>query len=169
VRKGLTARLGKAPDPALFERSLDVFSRCYRENLFRDSRLYSGVAETLSALKTAGMRLGCVTNKRETFARTLLDRAGIAPSLDFVYGGDTFDARKPDPTPLLEAATHFGIAPSAAVMVGDSTNDREAARGAGFGFIFAAYGYARPDDPALADGLATIAQFSDLGELLCPQ
>jgi phosphoglycolate phosphatase-like HAD superfamily hydrolase len=53
-------------------------------------------------------------------------------------------------------------------MIGDSVNDREAARGAGFAFVFAAYGYTESDDPAMTDGLATIRDFSELRGLLCP-
>jgi phosphoglycolate phosphatase-like HAD superfamily hydrolase len=54
-------------------------------------------------------------------------------------------------------------------MVGDSANDRSAAIAAGFAFVFAAYGYAPADDPALTDAFAVIERFADLRELLCPQ
>jgi phosphoglycolate phosphatase len=111
--------------------------------------------------------VGCVTNKRERFARDLLSRAGIDGQMRFVYGGDTFGARKPDPVQLLMAAERWSVAPEDAVIVGDSINDREAARRAGFGFVFAAYGYARADDPALGDGLAVIRTFRELVPLLC--
>ena len=92
--------------------------------------------------------------------------AGVERQLRFVFGGDSLPAKKPDPIQLQRAAADFGVAPAEAVMVGDSLNDREAARRAGFGFVFAAYGYSRADDPALTDGLAVIRKFGDLGALL---
>ena len=158
---------GRPGEPALFPLALEAFDHCYAENLYRESRLYPDVTATLHALAAAGLVVGCVTNKRERFARELLRRAGIDNQLRFVFGGDSLAAKKPDPIQLRRAAADFGVAPDEAIMVGDSINDREAARRAGFGFVFAAYGYARADDAALTDGLAVIRKFGELGALLC--
>jgi phosphoglycolate phosphatase len=108
-----------------------------------------------------------VTNKREGYARELLQLAGIDGQMSFVYGGDTFRAKKPDPLQLNTAAERWSVAPAEAILVGDLHNDCEAAHRAGFGFVFAAYGYAAPDDPALTGGLAVIQTFADLHSLLC--
>jgi phosphoglycolate phosphatase len=150
----------------MFPLALEAFDRCYAENLYRESRLYPDVPATLDALAAAGLVVGCVTNKRERFARELLRRAGIDRQLHFLFGGDTLSAKKPDPVQLLRAAADSGIAPADAVMVGDSINDRDASRRAGFGFVFAAYGYARADDAALSDGLGVIRKFGELPALL---
>lgn len=167
IGRGFSAGLcGRPGEPAMFPLALAAFDRCYAENLYRESRVYPDVPATLEALTAAGLVIGCVTNKRERFARELLRRAGIDRQLHFVFGGDTLPAKKPDPIQLNRAAADFGIAPAEAVMVGDSINDREAARRAGFGFVFAGYGYARADDPALSDGLAVIRKFGELPALL---
>jgi phosphoglycolate phosphatase len=168
VRSALTAVAGSLPDADLFERTLAAFDQCYRENLFRASHLYPGVAPALNALRSKGLILGCVTNKREVYARELLQRAGIADSLSFIHGGDTFSARKPDPVPLLQAAQDHHVAVEECVLIGDSGNDRRAAMAAGFAFIFAAYGYSPADDPQLTDGFGVISSFAGLPELLCP-
>jgi len=170
IRRGLSAAVGDAHiDPDLFSRVFAAFDHCYRDNLFRRTTVYPGVRETLEGLRAQGVVLGCITNKREAYSRALLDVSGLGASLSFVYGGDTLGVRKPDPTPLLAAARKAGIRPAASVMVGDSRNDREAARASGFAFVFAAYGYSAADDPFLTDGLATIATFSELGSLLYPR
>lgn len=130
--------------------------------------MYPGVAAALKALGAAGLTLGCVTNKRESYARALLEQAGLAGQLHFVTGGDTFGSRKPDPEGLRHAAERYGASPEECVMVGDSSNDREAARRAGFAFVFAAYGYAQAAEPRLTDGLGTIGSFGELPGLLCP-
>jgi phosphoglycolate phosphatase len=166
VRRGLTAGLGQAPSPPVLDTALAAFHRCYAGNLFTASKLYPGVHETLTVLRGHGIALGCITNKPKAYTGTLLERAGIDTLLDFAFSADTFDRKKPDPTPLLRAAERFGVAPSEAVMIGDSRNDREAARAAGFDFIYAAYGYARADDPGLNQGNATIGSFGELAELL---
>jgi len=144
-----------------------VFRRCYAEHLFVDSRLYPGVAETLAALSGAGIRVGCITNKAEAFATALLNQAGIGGALDFIHGGDTFGIRKPHPEALLRTAAKYGIPPAEAVMVGDSINDFEAARRAGFDFIFARYGYVNSDRATLETARGTIGEFAELRGLLC--
>ena len=166
VRRGLTAGLGEAPSGPVLEAALAAFHRCYRANLFNASRLYPGVPETLRDLRGRGIVLGCITNKPQAYTAPLLEQAGIAGSLDFAISGDTFETKKPDAKPLLGAADKHGIAPADAVMIGDSKNDRDAARSAGFGFIFAAYGYASPDDPELNEADAVLEAFSGLSELL---
>lgn len=165
--RGLAATLGRAPDESAIRRALSAFDACYRDNLFRASRLYPGAAAVLAEIGAAGCVAGCITNKREDYARALLEQAGIADRLRFVCGGDSFPRRKPDPEPLLGVAAAHGLEPAACVMIGDSANDRRAAAAAGFEFVFAAYGYARPDDPELTDGLAVITSLDALPRLLC--
>lgn len=167
VRRALTAGGGGPPDDALLRSALEAFKRCYQEHLYVASRLYPGVPETLEALAAAGLKLGCATNKPEAFARELLDQAGIGASFDFIHGADSFATKKPSPEPLSRAAEKFAIPPNQAIMVGDSRNDLDAARAAGFDFVFAAYGYAQRDDPVLNAGLATIDSFAALKQLLC--
>jgi phosphoglycolate phosphatase len=166
VRRGLTAGLGTEPPRSTLDSALAAFQRCYRSRLFVASRLFPGVRETLGALRARGLVVGCITNKPQAYTGALLEQAGVAGLLDFAFSGDSFDTKKPDPKPLLSAARQYGIEPSAAVMIGDGVNDRDAALAAGFGFIFAAYGYTAADDPALNRADAVIGAFSDLERLL---
>lgn len=128
-------------DRRLLEPALAEFSRVYEANLFVRSRLYEGVAETLATFSRRGIALACITNKRERFALDVLEQAGIREPFGAVIGGDTLAAKKPDPLQLLAAAERLGAAADAAAMVGDSYHDLHAAAGAGFGFVWAAYGY----------------------------
>jgi phosphoglycolate phosphatase len=169
VSKGLGAALGRAPDEELFRRTLTAFDRCYGARLFRASSVYPGAAAALDRIAAAGCIVGCITNKRESYACALLDQAGLARHLQFICGGDTFAAKKPHPDALLGVASANGLDPSQCVMIGDSDNDRIAAAAAGFEFIFAAYGYASADDARLTDGLAVASSMSEIAELLCPR
>lgn len=109
-----------------------------------------------------------MTNKREAYARALLEQAGLAGRLAFVIGGDSVERKKPDPEGLERAGREYAVDRAECVVIGDSIYDREAARAAGIAFIFASYGYGRADDPALTDGLASITGFDELPALLCP-
>jgi phosphoglycolate phosphatase-like HAD superfamily hydrolase len=47
------------------------------------------------------------------------------------------------------AAQTLGVEPAAAALVGDSHQDLRAARGAGYSFVLASYGYGKIDETEL--------------------
>lgn len=141
VRRALIGQLDGEPDEALFERAYPIFLALYAENTSKRSRLYPGVQAGLDFLKAAGYPLGCVTNKAAQFTEPLLRDLGVADFFTIIISGDTLEKKKPDPLPLLHAARHFGVAPEAALMIGDSVSDVKAARAAGFQIVCMSYGY----------------------------
>jgi phosphoglycolate phosphatase len=60
--------------------------------------------------------------------------------------GDDTTKLKPDPLPLLVAAQNMRVDPQRALMIGDSSNDVQAARAAGFQIICTSYGYNHGED-----------------------
>jgi phosphoglycolate phosphatase len=118
--------------------------------------VYAGVVEGLQALKAAGLRLACLTNKPTNFAKPLLEAKGLAAYFDVVFGGDAFERKKPDPLPLQKTCEALGATPAATLMVGDSSNDARAARAAGCPVILVTYGYnhGEPVRGVDADGFA---------------
>jgi phosphoglycolate phosphatase len=145
--------------------ALAAFLACYADNLFVRSRLYPSVLPTLEKLRTRGYRLCCITNKRFAFSDKLLVQAGIRDRFELLLGGDSLPEKKPSPLPLKTAAEALGIAPSAATLVGDSHQDLRAARGAGFGFVLASYGYGKVDETELGTS-PRIQDFTALPETL---
>ena len=141
--------------------ALAAFLACYRDNLFVRSRLYPGVQTTLDALRARGLKICCITNKRYAFSHELLVAAGIRDYFDSLLGGDSLAEKKPSPLQLKFAAETVGIAPSAAVLVGDSHQDLRAARAAGYGFVLASYGYGKIDETELGSS-PRIRSFADL-------
>ncbi len=89
------------------EPGLAAFSAAYEAQVFVRSRLYAGVPETLAALGARGVALACITNKREHFARAVLDQAGILEPFSLVIGGDTLPTKKPDPLGLTVQPYHL--------------------------------------------------------------
>jgi phosphoglycolate phosphatase len=145
--------------------ALAAFAAHYRDHLFVRSKLYAAAEATLDALRTRGIRLCCVTNKRHAFSEALLRQAGVRDRFELVLGGDSLAEKKPSPLPLKVAAETLGVAPASAALVGDSSQDLRAARGAGFAFVFAAYGYGKVD-PAELGSSPRIARFADLEWLI---
>jgi phosphoglycolate phosphatase len=102
---------------------------------------YPGVEQGLRRLHVAGLPLAVVTNKQHRFAVGLLRMRGLDSLFGEVVGGDTCERRKPDPQPLLWAASRLGSPASLTLMVGDSGNDVKAARAAGMPVVCVPYGY----------------------------
>ena len=149
-----------ARDPR-HEAALAAFLVCYRDNLFVRSRLYPEVVATLDALRARGLRLCCITNKRQAFSDRLLADAGISDGFELVLGGDALPEKKPSPLPLNVAAERLGVPAAAATLVGDSHQDLRAARAAGYGFVLASYGYGKIDETELG-AVPRIRRFADL-------
>lgn len=105
------------------------------------SALYAGVLEGLQALRAGGLRLACVTNKPLAFTQPLLAAKGLQGLFEQVFGGDSFATKKPDPLPLLKTCEALGTTPARTLMLGDSSNDAQAARAAGCPVVLVTYGY----------------------------
>ncbi len=105
------------------------------------AQVYPGVAQGLAQMQAAGLQLACVTNKPLAFARTLLERKGLQPFFTHLFGGDSFARKKPDPLPLLKTCEALGTLPAQTLMVGDSSNDAQAAWAAGCPVVLLRYGY----------------------------
>ncbi len=126
---------------ALFAAALVRYEHHYIAINGAHSAVYAGVKEGLQALKDAGLRLACVTNKPMSFTRPLLAAKGLDGLFEQVFGGDSFPRKKPDPMPLLKTCEVLGIAPARTLMVGDSSNDAQAARAAACPVVLVTYGY----------------------------
>jgi phosphoglycolate phosphatase len=128
-------------DPALYESAMACYQAHYATVNGRHSATYAGVNEGLEALARAGLRLVCLTNKPTRFAKALLESKGLSRYFENVFGGDLFERTKPDPLPIVKSCEALGTAPSCTLVIGDSSNDARAARGAGCPVILVTYGY----------------------------
>ena len=124
-----------------YDDAWQAYQRHYLAINGQHSAVYPGVIEGLQALRAAGLKLACLTNKPTAFARPLLAAKGLDHFFDQVFGGDAFARKKPDPLPLLETCRALGTAPARTLMVGDSSNDAQAARAAGCPVVLVSYGY----------------------------
>ncbi len=123
-----------------------VFMNYYMAEPCLLSDCYPGVRDGLSVLQDKGMQLGVVTNKDEEFVAPILKTLGIAEHMSIIIGGNTLAKKKPDPLPLLHAASVFQKNPTSSLMVGDSVSDVKAARAAEFQIVCVSYGYNHGQD-----------------------
>jgi phosphoglycolate phosphatase len=147
---------------ALFEQTLARYQHHYKGVNGQHARVYAGVPEGLQALRAAGLRMVCVTNKPTAFARPLLVQTGLVGFFEFVYGGDAFEHKKPHPMPLLKSCEALGTLPARTLMLGDSSNDAAAARAAGCPVVLVDYGYNHGEPVATVGADAVISSFTEL-------
>lgn len=141
-------------DAGLYEAAWARYQVHYRAVNGDHAKVFPGVRRGLAWLRSRGLRLACLTNKPTAFAEPLLARKGLAAHFEQVFGGDAFERRKPDPLPLLRTCEALGSEPSRTLMIGDSSNDAQAAHAAGCPVVLVTYGYNHGEDvravPALA-------------------
>ncbi len=151
---------------ALFEPAWRRYQHHYREINGQFSDVFPGVTEGLRALSARGFALACLTNKPLAFAQALLQAKGLDGHFAHVFGGDSFERKKPDPLPLLKTCEALGTTPAQTWMVGDSQNDALAARAAGCPVALVTYGYNHGQPITEAPHDLLIGSLAELDHLL---
>jgi len=147
---------------ALFPTALASYQRHYLAVNGLHSQVYPGVIAGLKALQAQGLKLACLTNKPTAFALPLLKAKGLEGFFEVVFGGDAFERKKPDPMPLLKTCEVLGVAPKRTLMLGDSSNDAQAARSAGCPVVLVSYGYNHGEPVQAVDCDAVVDTLEDV-------
>lgn len=136
------------PETELMDKAYPIFLELYKNNNSQRSKVYDGVLDGLKWMQNNGYRIGCVTNKAESFTVPLLKSKGLFDLFEVIVSGDTCAEKKPHPMPLLHAAKLMSVSPNNALMLGDSRSDVKAARAANFNIFCMTYGYNHGEDIA---------------------
>ncbi len=147
---------------ALYPDAWARYQRHYAEINGAHSAAYPGVAEGLAKLRARGWKLACLTNKPTAMAVALLERKGLRDAFAHVFGGDAFERKKPDPLPLRKTCEALGTQPARTLMIGDSSNDAQAARAAGCPVVLVSYGYNHGEPIASAGADRVIDRIDEL-------
>ena len=146
----------------IFDIAIASYQKHYATVNGRHALVYDGVLEGLKHLHEAGLKLACLTNKPTAFAIALLRVLKLDAFFTVVFGGDAFEKKKPDPLPLVRTCEALGCLPSHTLMIGDSSNDARAARGAGCPVVLVTYGYNHGEPVHLVDADGFIDSLADL-------
>ncbi len=145
-----------------YEEALAVFRRHYLEHCLDRTRFYPGVDEVLRHFREKDKAVA--TNKSIEYTKVILD--GLGPQhFAYVVGGDDGFGLKPEPGMLLHILEQLNINKDRAVLVGDSTNDINAAHNAGIRVCAVGYGMGNRDKMASCRPDWFIEQPQDLIEL----
>ncbi|WP_298669621.1 HAD hydrolase-like protein [uncultured Sphingomonas sp.] len=146
-------------DAATLERLFPVLLDFYAANLVVDTAPFPGMIAALDALAALNVTLAVMTNKREDFARPILDALGLTSRFATIIGGDTLGVAKPSPVPIEEMIARCGG--GRAAFVGDSSFDVDAAHAAGIPAVACAFGFLNQPVETLG-AEAVIAHFDEL-------
>ncbi|RDU37679.1 pyrophosphatase PpaX [Neobacillus piezotolerans] len=92
---------------------------------------FTGVFETVKALKEGGYKLGIVTTKMHDVVLKGLKLSKLDQFFDVIIALDHVTNAKPDPEPIMLALEQLGSKPETAIMVGDNYHDILAGKNAG--------------------------------------
>ena len=135
---GLEAQMA-ALDAGRVDELVQVY-RAHNEPLHDDLVACVGMEGVLARLHEEGRRLGVVTAKRRATVELAFASVPLGHLFETVVGGDETECHKPDPEPLLLAASRMGAEPARTAYVGDSPFDVLAAKAAGMYAIAVTWG-----------------------------
>ena len=130
--------LGREATPQEAESGLAYFLAYYREHMLDNTVTYPGVREGLELLVDRPMAV--LTNKPVRFSNWILEGLGLARYFRYVYGGNSFEKKKPDPMGVEVLLRDLQAAPRETMMVGDSDVDVRTARNSGIWACGVSYG-----------------------------
>jgi phosphoglycolate phosphatase len=160
----LVARaLGGTATEEELKHALQFFLSYYEEHKMDNTCAYPGVLETLSHLGHVPMAV--LTNKPVRISVRILQSLGLAQAFRAIYGGNSFDTKKPDPFGAKTILRELGVGAGEALLVGDSEVDVQTARNAGTRAAAVNYGFGVHDRQAYPADVY-LDRFPDLLDLV---
>jgi phosphoglycolate phosphatase len=112
------------------EQAHQFFLRYYRDHMLDATTLYPGVREALDQLHAAQVPMAILTNKPVRFSVRLIEGLHLHEHFFRIYGGNSFEEKKPHPRGIEELMAESGAERTRTVMIGDSAVDVLTARAA---------------------------------------
>jgi len=151
IRRVLAGDMDSIPSDEALEKTFSVFMRHYAVQGIKLTSLYPGAESVLQSLKEQGMPMALVTNKPKVITVDLIKKLNIEHYFDVVLGGGDVANPKPHGEMLITAAEQLGVAVKDCLMVGDSSNDVQAARNADMPVVAVRGGYNHGEAIELAE------------------
>ncbi|MCU1284377.1 MAG: putative phosphoglycolate phosphatase [Acidobacteriales bacterium] len=124
------------------EDALVFFLEYYREHKLDFTYVYDGVIDALQQIAAAnnGMTMSVLSNKPVNPSRAIVNALGLKDFFRSVYGGNSFETKKPDPLGVNTLLREAGVSAEEAVIIGDSDIDMLTGRNAGIWSCGVTYG-----------------------------
>jgi len=140
-------------DVAMLKKDFDYY---YGIHTMDKTSEYEGGQQMLVDLQKAGVTLAVLSNKPDTFVKSILDRLFPDVTFAIAWGKKEGFEIKPNPQSLNAMLSSLGADKSDVVYVGDSNVDVLTAKNGGIDFIGCAWGF-RGEEELLQAGASKIA------------
>lgn len=150
-------------DFALAKEALAFYRERYSGTGLFENRVFEGIPETLTELRSSGLRLFLASSKPRVFCERILDHFDLTRYFDAVHGselGGRLADKRELITHLLSVET---IDRGQCVMVGDRRHDVEGARENGIRVVAVGWGYGSPEELSRAGPNRIIDSVGELG------
>ncbi|HZR57931.1 MAG TPA: HAD-IA family hydrolase [Terriglobales bacterium] len=136
--------LGDPSDEKFFNQALQYFLDYYRAHKLDYTHVYTGIKESLAAIRAANknLQMAVLSNKPVNPSRAIVDALGLGEFFVNVYGGNSFETKKPDPFGAVQLLRETNVLPQETMMIGDSSIDMLTGRNAGLWTCGVTYGFA---------------------------
>jgi HAD superfamily hydrolase (TIGR01509 family) len=145
--------------PEVAEAINQDYLRLYHADFLPQTPPHEGATALIEALRSAGVTLGIVTNKRLEGAERMLALQGWNSLFDVVHGRDS-SVPKPDARAALAALEVLDARPQEAAFVGDTEFDMNCGRDAGLAMVIGITGV-RDADALRAEGATHVVDRLD--------
>ncbi len=127
----------------LLDDVIAYFMNYYKEHCTEETKLFNGMDIVLQQLHYNQVNMAVVSNKAYHLVDIIINKLNLNSYFTYIFGGDSFNEKKPSPKPLLHIINELQISPFNAFMIGDSDNDIMAGKSANMKTIYCSYGYAQ--------------------------
>jgi HAD superfamily hydrolase (TIGR01549 family) len=140
----------------------------YTTRGWSNNSLFDGIAELLTDLRAAGIRLAVATSKNEPTARRIIEHFGIDGHFEVIAGASPDGTRSAKADVVAHALAQLGPLPERVLMVGDRLHDVEGAAAHGIDTVVVQWGYGASDfaGPDAVSAFKHVATVADLREVL---
>jgi phosphoglycolate phosphatase len=162
--------LGDPKDEHFVHIALQFFLDYYRKHKLDHTYVYDGVIDALKALSgtdTLPRKMAVLSNKPVGPSRAIVDALGMNEFFFQIYGGNSFETKKPDPFGVRMLLREANCEASEAALIGDSDVDVVTAQNAGIYSVGCSYGLAphtlesAPPDVLVDEPLQWVQLFKD--------
>jgi phosphoglycolate phosphatase len=142
VRKLMERAVPQGAQNPCFDEAFATFRQYYMQHSLDTTRPYTGITETLEALKARGCHLAVVSNKMMAATQALCSHF-FPDTIEVAIGEHEAEGirKKPAPDTVIAALKALGVGKEQAVYVGDSDVDIETARNSGMPCISVLWGF----------------------------
>lgn len=161
--------LGDPENEVFFKQALEYFLAYYRVHKLDHTHVYDGIKEALTAISRSRsqerpLKMAVLSNKPVHPSRAIVEALELNEFFVSVYGGNSFETKKPDPLGALTLLKENAVKPDETIIIGDSSIDMLTGRNAGLWSCGVTYGFA-PHTLAVTPPDVTIDHPHELAQL----